>query len=127
MLLRKNLPGIQDAERIERVLHALHERDRLARESEVQVLRFGEPDAVFAADDAVERDDAAEQLPFGLMRAPHRVRIRAIHHEIHVNVAVADVAERRNRHSVLDLQRRHEIEELGNAALRNDDVVVDLP
>src|SRR5687767_6947825 len=65
----KNLSRIEDPVRIERLLHALHERNLLVRQLDWQEPRLREPDPVLAADRALERDDALEQHAFGLVRA----------------------------------------------------------
>src|ERR687892_525928 len=55
--LRKDLAWIQNAVRIERLLDPLHQRDLLRRELDGEEWGLGKPDAVLAADRAVERDD----------------------------------------------------------------------
>src|SRR4051794_37872623 len=46
----KDFTRIQDAARIERGLHALHQRDLVARKFQTQIRRLGETDAMLTAD-----------------------------------------------------------------------------
>ena len=68
-----------------------------------------------------------EQLPLRpRARAGARRRSSGGDHDVDVDVAVADVAEARNRQSESRLELVDELEQLRNAALRHDDVVVEL-
>src|SRR5919197_1314136 len=59
--LGKNLSWIENPERVKCLLHALHQSNLLRRQFNGQVLRFCKPDPMFAADRALERDDAFEE------------------------------------------------------------------
>src|SRR5258708_18374777 len=91
--IREDLAGVEQTLRIERGLDAFHEGDRLGIELERQVLRLGEPDAVFAADRALERHHAFEQGALGVVRAAQLVLVARRDHDVHVDVAVAGVPE----------------------------------
>ena len=81
---------------IERLLHALHQRDLVRRQLEGQERRLREADAVLAADRSFERHDAFEEYALGLVRAAHLVVVTGRNHDVDVDVAVAGVPEARN-------------------------------
>ncbi len=60
------------------------------------VRRLRESDPVLTADRALERDDALEQYALGVVCPARLVGVVRLHHDVDVDVAVADVSEGRN-------------------------------
>ena len=125
-LVGEYLAWIQDAVRVERGLDALHQGDRISRQLDVDVGRLGEPNAVFATDGALQRDDAFEQDTFSLLRSFALRPVRSIDHEIDVDIAIAGMAERRDPELLLISELLNDVELIRLPAPRDDDVVVDL-
>src|SRR4029079_400993 len=88
----EDLAGVQDAARIERRLYPLQECDLRCVQLDAQVRLLREPDAMFAADRAFQRDHTLEEHALRLLRPRHLFRIVTVNHEIDVNVAVPGMA-----------------------------------
>ncbi len=126
MLFGKDLTGIQNPIRIEGMFHSSHEGDFLRRQLQADVGRLREAHAVLAAERSFQGDDAPKQHALRLVRTADLLRIIRRDHDVDVDVAVADVAEARDPECEPGFQRLNEGEELGNSALWNDDIVIEL-
>src|SRR5262245_39373933 len=80
---------------------------------------------MLAADGPFEPDDAAEELTFGATRPRDRLRL-VRHHDVDVNVPVADMPEAWDLKAETRLERGNELEQIRDARLRDDDVVIEL-
>lgn len=86
---------------------------------------FGDADAVFAADDAAEAEDVAEEIVEGNVCAGALIRVLHVwDHDIDVNVAVAGVTEAGDREAAADLEGGGEFDEVDEPAAGDDDVFV---
>ena len=85
-----------------------------------------EADAVLAADRPLERHDAFHQRADSLRRARHGLGVGRIHHHVDVDVAVAGVSEARDAQAVFGAEPLDQIDQFRDAAVRHDDVVVQL-
>src|SRR5688500_5774751 len=81
---------------------------------------------MLAADGALERDDALEKLALSNARPLGRVRVPRRQHDVHVNIPVTRVPERRDREAAFTLNPAYQREQLRYAAAWYDDVVVQL-
>src|SRR5688572_28995856 len=69
LLIWKNLTRIEDAVRVERRLHALHQRDFFCRKLEAEIRRLRKSNAMLPADGALERHHAFKQPSYGALAA----------------------------------------------------------
>ena len=101
----KDLAGIQNAVRIERLLDALHERDRLGRQPRPRYGAFVKP---MPCSPLIDPSSATTPWNSSASASCARERPRIVgrHHDVDVDVAVADVAEARNPQREPRFERR---------------------
>src|ERR1017187_4889359 len=122
----EHLARIEDSAGVERALHRLHRPDRRGRMLEPEERRLGEADPVLARDRPAAADDHPHQLEDRARRRAAFRGIRAVVHDVDVEVPVPQVAERGDGQAG---RLSHALEEAGESnvvAHRNDDVLVQL-
>src|SRR5688572_910991 len=110
--LRKDLSWIENAGGIEGGLDALHQRNLFRRQLDRQIRRLREPDSVFATDGPFERHYAFEKLTLRLTGTSQLVIVGPVDHQVHVDIAIARVAEGRDAQPVLPSEISDSIKQL---------------
>jgi len=81
---------------------------------------------MFAADGAAPRNDLGKEFIERGFSALLGALLVQVHHDVGVDVAIAGMAETRDGQTMLLLQSRGELEQIGQPAARHDDVFVEL-
>lgn len=122
----EELAWVEEAAGIEGVFDGLMEGAAGVVDGVREPAFFGDADAVFAADDAAEAEDVAEEIVEGGVGAGALVRVIHVgNHDVDVDVAVAGVAEAGDGEAAADLEACGEFDEIDETAARDDDVLVE--
>src|ERR1700738_2206675 len=92
---RKDLSGIEDVLRIERLLHRAHGVDRLGPELGFQVFLLALPDAMLAGAGAAHRLRPLDQTMHEVLAARHFVAVVDVAYQRAMEITVADMADDR--------------------------------
>lgn len=122
----EELAWIEEEEGIEGVFDGLMEGAAGVVDGVGEPTFFGDADAVFAADDAAEAEDVAEEVVESGVGAGALVRVLHVgDHDVDVDVAVAGVAEAGDGEAAADLEACGEFDEIDETAAGDDDVLVE--
>ena len=122
----EEFPRVEEAAGIEGVFDGLMEGAAGVVDGVGEPAFFGDADAVFAADDAAEAEDVAEEIVEGGVGAGALIRVLHVwDHDIDVDVAVAGVAEAGDWEAAANLEACGEFDEIDEAAAGDDDVLVE--
>ncbi len=122
----EELARVQEAAGIEGVFDGLVEGAAGVVDGVGEPAFFGDADAVFAADDAAEAEDVAEEIVEGNVGAGALIRVLHVgDHDVDVDVAVAGVAEAGDGEATADLEACGEFDEIDETAAGDDDVFVE--
>ena len=122
----EELARVQEAAGIEGVFDGLMEGAAGVIDGVREPSFFGDADAVFAADDAAEAEDVAEEVVESGVGAGALMRVLHVgDHDVDVDVAVAGVAEAGDGEAAADLEAGGEFDEIDETAAGDNDVLVE--